>query len=50
MIRRRIALHTLQTNGPWGIPAGTVMLTPIKRKHMQELGMSKFIGISLGSS
>jgi len=50
MIRRRTALRTLQTNGPLGILAGTVMLIPIKQKHMQELGMSKFIGISLCSS
>ena len=50
MIRRRIALFTLQTNGTWGIHAGTVMLIPIKRGHMEELGTSKFIDIPRGCS
>ena len=50
MIRRRTALLTLQINGMWGIHAGNVMRIPIKLRHMEELGTSKFIDISRGCS
>jgi hypothetical protein len=50
MTQRPTVFITFQTNGAWGTPAQTVVLTPIQRRHMEELGMSALIGTRPGCS